>query len=132
MTSAQLTRRLPPILAIPAFLALSACSAGIVPSPSPGFTPAKPGRAATVRSPAFNVIGVDARALTQYLGKPRLDIRDPTARKLQFGNGGCVLDTYLYAKNAKGEPVVTHADARNAQSGAPMPWQDCARALAGR
>ncbi len=33
-------------------------------------------------------------------------------RKLQFSNGRCILDTYLYPARARREPVVTYAEAR--------------------
>ena len=58
----------------------------------------------------------------------RGDIRDPAARKLQFGNGRCVLDTYLYAPRARREPVVTYAEAR-ASDGTAMNWNACAEQL---
>ena len=57
------------------------------------------------------VIGQDARGLTRLFGDPRLDIREGQARKLQFSNKSCVLDTYLYSKSRE-EPVVTYLDAR--------------------
>jgi hypothetical protein len=105
--------------------ALAGCGSSIVPrtaSPSgAGFVPA-------VRAEPGGVIGADARQLRRLFGEPRLDIRDPAARKLQFANGQCILDTYLYAAAANREPVVTHADARNG-AGADMDWRACAGLL---
>ena len=57
------------------------------------------------------VIGQDAAGLTRLFGNPRLDVREGTARKLQFSGKGCVLDAYLYPQSRK-EPVVTYLDAR--------------------
>jgi hypothetical protein len=58
------------------------------------------------------VIGMDAKHLIATFGQPRLDIRERTARKLQFTNGKCVLDAYLYTPAKGKEPVVTYNDAR--------------------
>ena len=107
-------------------LLLSGCGGGVVPSaalppPAAGFTPAS-------KPQPNGVIGADARGLMRLFGEPRLDIRDPAVRKLQFSNGQCVLDAYLYAPGANREPLVTHADARNS-AGADMDWNACARLL---
>lgn len=92
-----------------------------MPAPAAGFTPAS-------KPLPTGVIGADARGLIRLFGEPRLDIRDPAARKLQFANGKCVLDTYLYSPEANREPIVTHADART-NTGADMDWNACARML---
>lgn len=63
--------------------------------------------------PPQPLFGYDAHRLIARFGKPRLDIRDRTVRKLQFMTGGCVLDTYLYITARGREPVVTHIDTRN-------------------
>nr|WP_244917209.1 hypothetical protein [Sphingobium xenophagum] len=76
-------------------------------------------------------MGADARALTQMFGTPRLDIREATVRKLQFANGRCVLDTYLYAPARGKEPVVTHVDARS-PAGTDVDPSACATALRAR
>lgn len=118
----KLLQGIVPLLSI----ALAGCGGTIVP-PSAGFTPASPpprsgGRGATI-------IGASARDLVAQFGQPRLDIRDPTAHKLQFGNGQCVMDAYLYPPRERREPVVTYAEARQTATGTAMPWQECARAL---
>ena len=59
-----------------------------------------------------SVLGRTARALEALLGRPVLDVREGTARKLQFAGPACVLDAYLYPPAAGGEPIVTHLDAR--------------------
>jgi hypothetical protein len=78
--------------------------------------------------PSHGVIGSDARALVRLFGEPRLDIRDPSARKLQFAGEACILDAYLYPPKANREPVVTYAEARTAD-GSTMDWADCAGRL---
>jgi len=69
---------------------------------------------APVRPPAGlqAVIGRDARALISLFGTPGLDVREGTARKLQFLGPACVLDIYLYPTRRDGDPVATHVDAR--------------------
>ena len=107
-------------------LLLSGCGATLVPqggsrAPAVGYAPA-------TRPQPGGVMGADARGLQRLFGAPRLDIRDPAARKLQFTNGQCVLDAYLYAPAANREPVVTHVDARN-NAGEDMDWASCAGLL---
>ena len=58
------------------------------------------------------VIGRTAALLESQFGRPDLDIREGSARKLQFSGPACVLDAYLYPSKAGGEPIVTHVDAR--------------------
>jgi hypothetical protein len=58
------------------------------------------------------VIGRTARLLENQFGKAELDIREGTARKLQFAGPACVLDAYLYPPKGSGDPIVTHLDAR--------------------
>ena len=58
------------------------------------------------------VMGQSARALTSLFGNPDLDVREGSARKLQFLGPVCVLDAYLYPPRAGAEPVVTHIDTR--------------------
>lgn len=113
-----------------AALLLAGCGGSIVPPPKPlpapaaGFTPAS-------KPEPVGVMGADARGLIRLFGEPRLDIRDPSVRKLQFANGQCVLDTYLYPPAANREPVVTHADARTS-AGNDMDWNACVKLLRGR
>ena len=105
---------------------LAACGGRVVP---PG--PARPlpaGPPASAFTKAGPLMGMDARHLTQMFGTPRLDIRESTMRKLQFANGRCVLDTYLYAPARGREPVVTHVDART-PAGADVDPAGCAAAL---
>jgi len=74
------------------------------------------------------VLGRTARAVTALLGTPGLDVREGTARKLQFLGPTCVLDLYLYPPRAGGEPIVTHIDAR-LPDGRDMDRSSCVAAL---
>ena len=76
------------------------------------------------------VIGQPAPALTTMFGQPQADVREGTARKLQFGGPICVLDAYLYPKGA-GEPLVTYLDARE-PDGSPIDRASCVAALSHR
>ena len=78
------------------------------------------------------VIGASAANLTAMFGAPVADVREGSARKLQFGNATCVLDAYLYPKGrdpkAGAEPVVTYLDARQTD-GSPIDRASCVGAL---
>ena len=107
-------------------LLLSACG-GAIPGPQAiGVPPAGP--PASAFQQAGPLMGMDARRLTQMFGPPRLDIRERTVRKLQFANGRCVLDAYLYAPAQGKEPIVTHVDARS-PAGADADAAACATIL---
>ena len=101
------------ILAAAALLA-SACAPRATREVAP---PSRP-RAATASPPTRAVAGLEAALgrtaaqLTARFGPAALDIREGTARKLQFEGPACILDAYLYPPAAGGEPIVTHIDAR--------------------
>jgi hypothetical protein len=107
-------------------LPLAACGGSVVPPAPISRSPAGPPASAFMRSGPL--MGMDARHLTQQFGTPRLDIRESTMRKLQFANGRCVLDAYLYAPAQGREPVVTHVDART-PAGADIDPAACANIL---
>ncbi len=114
--------------------ALSGCGGALVPPPaSASYVPAtpRPSQPAPPQQQIAGVIGADARALTRLFGEPRLDIRDPAARKLQFSDGRCVLDAYLYPPRERREPVVTFAEARTSD-GTSMDVKACADQLRAR
>ncbi|MEA3389615.1 hypothetical protein [Sphingobium sp. CCH11-B1] len=113
-------RRLAPVLALPL---LAACGSAVVPPAS--YTPPPAGPPASAFTRQGPLLGSDARELTRLFGTPRLDIRETTVRKLQFANGRCVLDAYLYAPAKGKEPVVTHVDART-PAGADVDPAGCA------
>jgi hypothetical protein len=77
------------------------------------------------------VMGQNARALVSLFGNADLDVREGTARKLQFLGPVCVLDAYLYAPRAGAEPVVTHVDAR-LPDGRDIDRSSCVAALSRR
>jgi hypothetical protein len=90
----------------------------ILPACVPATTSSAPAAAPPARNAAAygrvpqGLAGADARRLVALFGQPRMDVRERTVRKLQFANGRCVLDAYLYAPARKKEPVVTHVDTR--------------------
>ena len=103
---------------------LGACT-GQGARPAVGMAPPPPGPPASACAKTGPLLGLDAGRLTQMLGTPRLDIRESTARKLQFASGRCVIDAYLYAPARGKEAVVTHVDART-PAGADTDAASCA------
>jgi len=117
--------------ALLAGLGLSGCVSGSVEAP-----PARP--IAPVQAPPSytstgleSVLGRSARIVTGLFGTPSLDVREGPARKLQFLGPACVLDLYLYAPRAGGDPIVTHIDAR-LPDGRDMDRASCVAALSRR
>jgi hypothetical protein len=110
-----------PAAAIGAALLLSGCVPQTTAEPprtrAPAPAPAAPAMPAPAR-PSYSLAGLEgvmgrtARALESTFGRPELDVREGSARKLQFASTACVLDAYLYPPQRGGEPVVTHIDAR--------------------
>ena len=90
-----------------------------------------------VRPPTYSVSGLEtvmghnARSLESLFGKPDLDVREGTARKLQFISPVCVLDTYLYPPRGGGDAIVTYMDAR-LPDGRDMDRASCVAALSRR
>lgn len=107
-------------------LALSACGGAGGSVASPGTSPSGP--PASAYGAPKGLLGADARRLQSMFGTPRLDILDKTVHKLQFANGRCVLDAYLYAPARGKEPVVTYVDART-PAGQDVDPTACANAL---
>lgn len=77
------------------------------------------------------VIGQNAVGLVSRFGAADLDVREGSARKLQFAGPACVLDAYLYPASGGSEPVVTHVDAR-LPDGRDMDHASCVAALSRR
>lgn len=108
-----------------AALPLAACAGG-------GARPA-PVAARPASLPAVGlerVMGQDQPALIRLFGAPDADVREGTARKLQFASGICVLDAYLYPKGGEA-PRVTWLDARQ-PDGSPIDRASCVAALSRR
>ena len=76
------------------------------------------------------VMGQNANALVRLFGDPDADVREGTARKLQFASTICVLDAYLYP-DGQAEPKVTWLDARE-RDGSPIDRASCVAALSRR
>jgi hypothetical protein len=75
------------------------------------------------------VIGVDSATLQRQFGKPRLDVWEGDARKLQFSGEACVLDVYLYPARPGVAPTSTYVDARRASDGLDVDRAACVKAL---
>jgi hypothetical protein len=73
-------------------------------------------------------MGQTAERLERLFGKPRLDVNEGDARKLQFSNGQCVLDAYLYPQGDNNAQVVTYVDARR-DDGMAVDRASCVAAL---
>ncbi|WP_176592499.1 hypothetical protein [Sphingobium sp. EM0848] len=108
-------------------LPLAACG-GVVPPPATKIAPPPAGPPASAFTRSGPLIGSDAKQLMHLFGQPRLDIRESTMRKLQFANGRCVLDAYLYMPPQGREPLVTHVDART-PTGTDIDTASCAASL---
>ena len=141
---------LPRVVLVAALIpALAACGGSPRPE-SPGARPAPgQGRPALtvprepVRTPPLTarplalpglegLIGAGPAELGRQFGKPRLDVIEGDARKLQFIGAACVLDIYLYPAAPGREPVATYVDARRASDGQDVDRAACVAALRGR
>ncbi len=112
-------------------LALGGC-AGQQASRPPQSAPPPPPSTSYTTTGLESVLGATARALVGQFGNPDLDLREGPARKLQFLGPACVLDAYLYPpRSGRGEPVVTHVDAR-LPDGREMDRSSCVAALTRR
>ena len=112
------------ILALATGLTLAACGGG---GARPGFAPAPYVPIPQSGAGLGKVIGQSAAGLTALFGPPDADVREGTARKLQFESDICVLDTYLYPQGDR-EPAVTYVDARQ-RDGSPIDKASCVAAL---
>ncbi len=114
-------------LSLAVLTALSACATPVPTVPQNSAPP----------PPAYSAIGLErvvgqtAAQLTQLFGQPDADVREGTARKLQFGSGICVLDVYLYPEREGAEPRVTYLDARE-PDGSAIDRASCVAALTRR
>ena len=78
-----------------------------------------------------HIVGQDAAALVRQFGQPDADVREGTARKLQFTSAICVMDAYLYPPTQGAEPRVTWVDTRQ-RDGSSIDRASCAAAIARR
>lgn len=107
--------------------AVAAC-APTVTAPRPAATIPVPTQRQISTVGLERVMGQTARTLTQSFGAADADVIEGGARKLQFGSRICVLDAYLYPRDGRGEPVVTHVDARQ-RDGSTIDRASCVAAL---
>lgn len=123
----QITARLLPAAGL-ALAALSGCTA------TDAARPAVAAPAAPVALPKLGleaVMGQDAAALERSFGPANADVREGTARKLQFTSAICILDAYLYPAKEGAEPQVTWLDARQ-RDGSAIDRASCVAALTRR
>lgn len=104
---------------VPAGNSAPPASAGDVPVVIPGGT-----------AGLDRVLGQDEAGLVRLFGRPDADVREGTARKLQFASRFCVLDAYLYPKGTA-VPRVTYVDARETD-GSAIDRASCVAALTRR
>jgi hypothetical protein len=77
------------------------------PRTAPGPTPAP------VERPSGVLIGLTASDLAGRFGQPSFQVREGPGTKLQWADGRCVLDAYLYLpESGRGVERVVHVDAR--------------------
>ena len=99
---------------------LAGCAAGSTPLGPPPPPVTQMGTVPPPRAPARSagaglggVLDATAAQLVQKFGKPRIDLTEGDARKLQFAGPPCVLDVYLYTPEGGREQRATWVDARN-------------------
>ncbi|WP_375397574.1 hypothetical protein [uncultured Sphingomonas sp.] len=113
------------VAALTVGLALAGCSATGAEVARPATLPVAPPVAGLER-----VIGQNAAGLARLFGLPDADIREGSARKLQYQGAICVLDAYLYPRPI-GDAVVTYVDARQ-PDGSTIDRASCVAALSRR
>jgi hypothetical protein len=104
--------------------------AGCAATPKPVETPARIVPAPAVRERG-DLIGLDANALVERFGSPRLQVREGDGTKLQFAAGSCLLDAYLYPGPSGGVPRTAHVDTRS-RDGRSMDQAGCIALLDAR
>ena len=134
---------LSPLLALPLCLALAGCGGDSArplstrplstrpPPPALGHKPPPPVRVQVLPG-VQGVIGVDAAGLVRQFGKPRLDVWEGDAHKLQFAGAPCVLDVYLYPLHPGATPVASYVEARRGGDGRAVDRAACIALLRGR
>jgi len=95
-----------PRLSLIALISLTAC----VETPPQATAPPPP--KPVQQSGLERVMGQNAEMLRALFGEPDMDVREGTARKLQYVGSACVLDAYLYPPAAGRDPLVRYIDAR--------------------
>ena len=101
-----MARHFDPRLSLIALISLTAC----VETPPQATAPPPP--KPVQQSGLERVMGQNAEMLRALFGEPDMDVREGTARKLQYVGSACVLDAYLYPPAAGRDPLVRYIDAR--------------------
>lgn len=114
-----------------AFACLSSLSLVSACVNAPPQATAPPPKAPITQGGLDRVMGQTSQALRTLFGEPDLDVREGTARKLQYASGVCVLDAYLYPPAAGREPTVRYIDTR-LPSGDDFDRASCIAALSRR
>lgn len=118
------------VFALAPIAALAACggaTSAVEQRPATFIPPAQ----AKVPTGLDRVMGKNANSLVSLFGPAAQDVREETARKLQFAGSACILDAYLYPPSKGKEPVVTYLSARVAD-GRDADKTSCVAALAKR
>ena len=110
---------------------LAACGAATPAAQQRPATFIPPPATAKIATGLDRVIGKDARALVSLFGPAVQDVREESARKLQFAGSACILDAYLYPPSAGKEALVTYLSAR-VPDGRDADKVSCVAALARR
>lgn len=105
-------------------LTLAGCATDGAMAPRPAFYPVPRMSGTAVQG----LMGQNATTLIQMFGTPQADVHEGSARRLQFANATCVLDTYLYPPSGHGEAVVSYLDARQTD-GSPIDRASCVGAI---
>ena len=105
-------------------LLLISCAPSIIPTTA---TPAAAPRPMSIAG-LGTVLGQNAGTLATQFGTPVLDVREGSARKLQYSGAACVLDAYLYP-TGNAPHRVTYVDTRTRALGG-IDQALCVRSLA--
>jgi hypothetical protein len=112
------------LLVLASLLGACTTSSTVPPASTPGpITPAP----APILS---GISGLSQSEVIARFGAPSFQVREGSALKLQWQNGSCVLDAYLYPPaSGSGTLTVLHADARRPGSGDDLPVETCIASL---
>ena len=109
------------LLALAILSLVAACARA--PRTPPGPAPAP------VERPSGVLIGLTASDLAGRFGQPTFRVREGPGTKLQWADGRCVLDAYLYLpESGRGLERVVHVDARR-PSGDNFDLESCLEVL---
>lgn len=120
----------PTVWAAALALFVSGCEAtqpsggAVTETPAPALAPAL----APATLDPDDLSGLARTELAALLGEADFDRRDGPAEMLQYRNGNCILDVFLYRESANEAFRVAHVEARNLKMQS-VPGEDCLRSL---